>query len=126
MRANLLALACLTTPALAGPVQMSADEVAALLTGRTAVGVWAGARYRQWFAEDGLTIYAQEGARSSRGKWRVNNKTDAYESWWGGDPSAWDVFVVLKDGETLFWSGPGAEPPVPFTMEDGQQLVFSD
>ena len=109
--------------ALAEPRKLSAPEVRALLAGHTAVGSWSRARYRQWFAIDGSTIYAQWGARSAVGKWRVNDLSGDYESWWGGDPDHWDAYWVLQDDKGLYWGGVGLDP-VPFTLLDGQQLVW--
>ena len=113
----------LAAPTQAEPPKLSAIEVRELLTGRTAVGTWAGERYRQWFAADGATIYAQWGARSALGKWRVNPHTDDFESWWGGDPDHWDAYWVLGDETGYFWGGVGLDP-VPFEVLDGQQLVW--
>ena len=54
-------------------VKLTGDEIRALLTGNTAIGRWEGTKYRQFFGADGVTIFAQEGARSARGEWRVDD-----------------------------------------------------
>ena len=54
--------------AMAQSVKLSADQISELLTGNTAIGVWEGVPYRQFFAADGSTIYAQAQARSTLGQ----------------------------------------------------------
>ncbi|MDD9922689.1 MAG: hypothetical protein OXQ92_10485 [Boseongicola sp.] len=107
----------------AEPTKLSANEITALLLDRTAVGEWAGTPYRQHFASDGTTIYAAKGQRSSRGKWRVNTDTNAYESWW--ERSGWDAYDVVVEDEVFYWVDSAGEH-FAFTMVDGQQLVFED
>ena len=102
-------------------VKLSADEIAILLTGNTAVGVWEGANYRQYFGDDGKTIFAQEGSRSALGAWRVNPDADAYESIWEGD-AEWEDWFVMEYAGDWFWVSK-TTPPTPFEIVEGQQLV---
>lgn len=105
----------------ADPVSLTAGEIEMLLGGNTALGDWQGDTYRQYFAADGATIYAVEGRRSARGRWRVVEETGAYESWWPG--SGWDVFAVLREGDALIWmDSEGAR--FGFEVVEGQQLLF--
>ncbi len=122
MRAVLTVSAVLfATVAGADPVPMTASEIETLLGGNTALGDWQGDTYRQYFATDGATIYAVEGRRSSRGRWRVVDGTRAYESWWPG--SGWDAYEVLRDGDALIWMD-GAGVRFGFEVVEGQQLLF--
>jgi hypothetical protein len=115
------AMLCATVAA-ADPVPMTAGEIEALLGGNTALGDWQGDIYRQYFATDGATIYAVEGRRSSRGRWRVVDETDAYESWWPG--SGWDAYAVLRNGDAMIWmDAQGVQ--FGFEVVEGQQLLFA-
>jgi hypothetical protein len=66
--------------AMAQSVKLTADQIVELLSGNTAVGTWEGAQYRQYFASDGSTIYAQPQARSILGQWRVDADRDEYQN----------------------------------------------
>ena len=120
---SLLAACLMPAPLAAQEAGLTAAEIEAMLRGNTAVGVWAGTPYRQWFAEDGDTIYAPKGQRSTRGKWRVNAEADLYESWWSGD--LWEAYGVVRDGDVLYWTDPAGERHA-FEMVEGQQLVWED
>lgn len=109
------------TAAAAQAVKLTGAEIRALLTGNTAIGRWDGATYRQYFGPDGVTIYAQEGARSARGEWRVDDDAQEYQSIWPGD-AAWEGWFVMKFGDTHYWVSKKT-PPTPFQIRDGQQLV---
>lgn len=108
-------------PAMAQSVKLSADEIEILLSGNTAIGVWDGIPYRQFFAEDGSTIFAQDGARSALGEWRVDANLDEYQSRWPDDAD-WEGWFVMEYGGQWFWVSK-TTPPSPFEMHDGQQLV---
>ena len=82
--------------------KLSAQEIQNLLSGKTAIGQWDGKNYRQYFREDGITIYAQQGSRSSRGKWRVDTTENTYQSLW--EVGGWTSYPVASDGETLYLS----------------------
>ncbi|MCP5035738.1 MAG: hypothetical protein GY939_28405 [Actinomycetia bacterium] len=47
------------TNAPSSAVVVPANETTALLAGNTATGEWLGIPYRQYFAPDGLTVFAQ-------------------------------------------------------------------
>ena len=119
LTAVLVCVAALAAQAQA--VKLSGDEIRALLTGNTAIGRWQGAKYRQYFGNDGITIYAQEGARSTRGEWRIDNDLQEYQSIWPRD-EAWEGWFVMSLGDTLYWVS-RSTPPTPFQILDGQQLV---
>ncbi len=99
---------------------LTAQEIETLLTGNTAVGKWDGTDYRQFFAEDGNTIYAQKGSRSSSGRWRVNRSKNVYESWW--QRSDWSGYPVATDGNLYYWISQSL-PPQSFEILPGEQLV---
>ena len=102
-------------------VKLSGDEIRDLLTGNTAIGRWEGVKYRQHFGVDGVTIYSQEGARSTRGLWRVDDDLEEYQSIWPRDAD-WEGWFVMTFGDTYYWVSK-TTPPTPFQVLDGQQLV---
>ena len=111
----------LAVPASAQSVKLQGYEIRALLTGNTAVGRWEGQKYRQFFGDDGVTIYAQEGARSTRGEWRVDDELQEYQSIWPNDAD-WEGWFVMEFGGTFYWVSKST-PPTPFEILEGQQLV---
>jgi hypothetical protein len=115
------ALLFLASSAHAQSVKLTAAQISDLLTGNTAVGKWDGARYRQFFGADGVTIYAQEGARSARGEWRIDQTRDEYQSIWPRD-DAWEGWYVMEYAGAYYWVSK-ATPPTPFRVEQGEQLV---
>jgi hypothetical protein len=115
------ALLMVATPLAAQSVKLKSHEIAALLTGNTAVGVWEGVAYRQYFDAQGSTIYAQAEARSSVGKWRIDTKRDEYQSIWPRD-SDWEGWYVMEYASEFFWVSKST-PPTPFKVLDGQQLI---
>jgi hypothetical protein len=115
------ALLFLASSAHAQSVKLTAAQISDLLTGNTAVGKWDGARYRQFFGADGVTIYAQEGARSARGEWRIDQPRDEYQSIWPRD-DAWEGWYVMEYAGAYYWVSK-ATPPTPFRVEQGEQLV---
>lgn len=119
--ALIFALGAAASPGQAQSVKLSADEIAILLSGNTAVGRWEGQRYRQYFDPDGSTIFAQDGARSTRGTWRVDPGTDEYQSLWPGDAD-WEGWFVMEYAGLWFWVSKST-PPTPFEVLPGQQLV---
>ncbi|MCY4179739.1 MAG: hypothetical protein OXC60_16380 [Litoreibacter sp.] len=102
-------------------VKLQGHEIHALLDGNTAIGRWEGEAYRQFFGPDGVTIYAQEGARSARGEWRIDEAAQEYQSIWPGDQD-WEGWFVMEYGGTFYWVSK-TTPPTPFRMLEGQQLV---
>ncbi len=111
----------LAGPASAQSVKLTAEEITKLLTGNTAIGKWEGNRYRQFFGSDGVTIYAQEGSRSTRGEWRVDAETDEYQSIWPNDAD-WEGWVVIEYAGAYYWASKKT-PPTPFRVEEGEKLV---
>lgn len=120
-------LVCMATVSLtqADEKTLTADEIKQLLSGNTAIGRWIDHNYRQYFTADGSTIYAQENARSSTGRWRTNSKRNHYESWW--EQSGWGAgfTIELVDGVYYWVSSTGTTAPQSFEVVSGQQLVFA-
>lgn len=115
----LLIFCAMASPAAAQAVKLQADEIIELLSGNTAIGLWGGTPYRQYFAPDGTTIFAQEGARSARGEWRTVG--EEYQSLWPDD-SDWEGWYVMEYLGEYYWVS-RATPPTPFDVVPGQQLV---
>ena len=101
-------------------VKLSGDDIRELLAGNTAIGRWDGTKFRQYFGVDGVTIYAQDGSRPTRGEWRVDDKLQEYQSIWPGDAELQGWFV-MEFGDTFYWVSKST-PPTPFQVLDGQQL----
>lgn len=108
-------------PAAAQSVKLKAHEIAALLTGNTAIGKWQGAPYRQYFTPDGVTIYAQKNTRSTRGRWRIDTARDEYQSIWPRDAD-WEGWFVMAFAGDYYWVSKKT-PPTPFRVVAGEQLV---
>lgn len=113
--------ALIAVPGWAQSVKLQAHEIAALLSGNTAVGLWEGVAYRQYFDADGTTISAQTGAKSALGKWRIDEERAEYQSLWEGDAD-WEGWFVMEYAGDYYWVSKKT-PPTPFRMEEGQQLV---
>ena len=122
MRALLFLSLFLPITAAAEPIPLTATEIRALLTGNTAIGTWVDHDYRQWFTDGGTTYYAPKHGRSTRGRWRVNDVTDEYESEWG-ESGTWDGYGIIKDGDTYLWITDGIDPQA-FTVLPGEHLVW--
>lgn len=113
-----LALAVCAGTADAQAVKLRGHEIGILLTGNTAVGRRDGSAYRQYFGEDGSTIYAPEGAQTIRGTWRVEG--EEYQSIWPKD-AKWEGWLVMEYAGQWFWVSK-TTPPTPFEVVQGQQL----
>lgn len=112
------------TGAMAQSVKLAAHEIDALLSGNTAIGKWQGTSYRQYFGDDGSTIYAQSGSRSALGQWRVDNTVDEYQSIWARD-TQWEGWYVMEYAGAYFWVSKST-PPTPFQVVEGQKLVADE
>jgi hypothetical protein len=101
---KLLSLLFISTLALVfaqnSEVTLNQEEFTTLLTGNTLVGEWAGVPYRQFFAEDGRTLYLSGGSKS-KGTWRITETGD-YCSVWPPSQSE-DCYKVTKLGDELIW-----------------------
>jgi hypothetical protein len=113
-----------TIPAAAQSVKLTADEMSALLTGNTAVGLWNGTPYRQYFGADGATIYAQKNTKSAFGKWRIDANEDEYQSIWPSDDE-WEGWYIMEYSKAYYWVSKST-PPTLFRIEEGQQLDWSE
>lgn len=120
--AAVLALAITVGSAAAQSVKLKAHEITALLQGNTAAGKWEGEEYRQFFGPDGVTIFAQAGARSTRGAWRVDAERDEYQSLWPRDTD-WEGWFVMEWNGDFYWVSKKT-PPTPFKVLEGQSLAF--
>ncbi len=122
-RFSVIALLVLSFGTTGGELEkLNAAEIRQLLAGNTSVGNWDGRSYRQYFATDGTTIYAQKGSRSSLGKWRVDFDKHLYESWW--ENADWSGYGVSKQGDNYYWVTPGGTlPPQRFDVLPGNQLT---
>ncbi|MEL6219681.1 MAG: hypothetical protein AAFR79_14630 [Pseudomonadota bacterium] len=105
----------------ADPVTLTAAEVSALLSGRTAVGDWNGTPYRQYFDPNGRTVYQPKGGRPDEGKWRTSSATAAYESWW--ERSGWSGYAIAREQDTLYWVESSGKRHA-FEVVDGRKLGF--
>ena len=114
-----VAAAFLAQAVSAQSVKLEPYEVTTLLSGNTAIGQWDGADYRQYFAQDGTTIFAQSGSPHAQGKWRVT--AGEYQSRWDGDTD-WQGWFVMEYAGQFFWVSK-ATPPTPFTVVAGNQLI---
>lgn len=121
IRAIALAFTVLATATNAQSVKLRASEIDILLSGNTAVGMWDGTPYRQYFGDDGVTIFAQDGARSARGEWRVDDALDEYQSIWPSDDD-WEGWYVMEFAGDWYWVSKST-PPTPFQVLDGEQLI---
>ncbi|WP_371225068.1 hypothetical protein [Roseovarius sp. 2305UL8-3] len=101
-----------------GTVQLTAAQIETLLSGNTTVGAWSGTGYRQYFADNGLTIYLAAGSPPDQGKWRVNTGTNQYESWWRN--ADWAGYtIVMTNGGYAWVNGDTLET---FEIVEGRQL----
>lgn len=119
--AAVTAIVISATGAMAQSVKLQGHEIDALLTGNTAVGKWEGVKYRQYFASDGSTIYAQEGSRSTLGQWRVDAEREEYQSIWPRDAD-WEGWYVMEFAGDFYWVSKST-PPTPFKVVEGKQLM---
>jgi len=99
---------------------LTGQEILELLEGNTAVGDWMGTPYRQYFLDDGTTIYAQKGTRSTSGQWRINFQSNHYESIW--DRGNWSGYGVSLIDDKYHWTQTGIEPQA-FTVVEGEALL---
>lgn len=121
-RIILVAIAVFVTGmAHAQSVKLTAVQISNLLTGNTAIGKWQGERYRQFFADDGQSIYAQKGTQNSVGKWRIDAEIDEYQSIWPSEQE-WEGWYVMEFSGRYYWVSKST-PPTPFRVEKGRQLV---
>ena len=105
----------------AGEGKLSAEEVRTLLSGNTAVGDWKGSPYRQHFEANGKTLYLAEGSDPSPGKWKAEEASGDYCSWWQG--SGWDCYGIEHEGAGyVFVVKDGDGYRGPFTVVEGKQL----
>jgi hypothetical protein len=114
-----IALAVFSGAAEAQSVKLRGDEIAILLSGNTAVGMWEGHAYRQYYDTDGTTIYAQEGAGSLLGTWRVEGEEYQSIGIVGAD---WERRFVMEYAGQWFWVSKTI-PPTPFEVIEGKTLV---
>ena len=117
---SLLFFSTFISSGLATEQAMTAAEIDAALLGNTIDGTWAGSKYKQYYGENGFTMYVAEGSKPSPGKWRVNADTNAYESWW--ESTGWTPYKMARDGETYYWIGETEKHP--FVILKGKQVKW--
>jgi hypothetical protein len=110
----------IAVPALGQSVKLKPHEIDALLSGNTAVGRWDGVKYRQFFASDGSTIFAQRDGRSQLGEWRIDEARSEFQSIWPSD-TEWEGWYVMEYAGDFYWVSKST-PPTPFKVVEGQQL----
>ena len=113
--------ALIALPVAAQSVKLRAHEIDALISGNTIAGQKDGVNYRQFFAQDGYTIFAAEGAKIARGEWRIDNDHNEFQSIWPGDQE-WEGAFVIENGGEFFWVS-DANPPIVFDVFEGERLV---
>ena len=131
IRRNFIAFAACSTlvlPALshaqdlpaAGTVQATAAQIDTLLRGNTITGTWGASTYTQYFDNSGFTVYIENGRPPSRGKWRVKEDTDQYDSWW--ENTGWTAYTVMMTNKGYAWvNGDTLEY---FQVLEGKQANF--
>lgn len=102
------------------PVALSGAEIQTLLTGNTIDGTWNGRAYRQFFNENGTTLYIESGAPVSQGRWKADLEKNLYCSEWG-QSGAWSCYEILSQGDAYLWRTPEGKTES-FTVLIGNQL----
>ena len=102
--------------------QVNAKEIRALLSGNSIIGSWFGEEYKQYFAENGATIYSPKNAQSSPGEWRVNEAENTYESIWLR--GQWTGYRIVRDDGNYFWLD-HRNVPQPFSVVKGRQIIWN-
>ncbi|MFQ3183802.1 MAG: hypothetical protein ACI901_000901 [Octadecabacter sp.] len=118
-----LAFAILAGSVESQSIKLQADEIATLLSGNTAAGVWDDVLYRQYFGDDGVTVFSQGGTEILRGKWRVDAELNEYQSIWSNNVE-WAGWYVMKFSGNWYWVSK-TTPPTQFEVLEGEQL-FTD
>jgi hypothetical protein len=97
--------------------KMTPEEFQKILSGNTMIGEWDSSSYRQYFSENGTTIYLSNGSQSE-GTWRIADD-GKYCSVWPPSPAE-TCYTVTRRGEELIWySGDNRYPAI---VVEGDQL----
>ncbi len=104
----------------AGVVQVSALQIQELLSGNTIKGTWGEATYTQYYDASGFTVYIEDGRPPSRGKWRVKEDTNQYDSWW--ENTGWTPYTVVMTNTGYAWVN--KDKLEPFEVLEGKQANF--
>lgn len=104
----------------AGTVQVTAAQIEKLLSGNTIRGTWGGTGYTQYYGEGGFTVYIPDGGPPSRGKWRVKEDTDQYDSWW--ENTGWTPYTVVMTNNGYAWVNKDSLEH--FEVLEGKQAEF--
>lgn len=97
--------------------KMTPEEFETLLAGNTMIGEWGSSPYRQYFSEDGITIYLSNGSQSE-GTWRIADD-GKYCSVWPPSPAEACYIVTRRGGELIWYSGDNRYPAM---VVEGDQL----
>jgi hypothetical protein len=68
---------------------------------------------------NGTTIYDPANGDAQVGKWRVDQKTGHYESFW--DAIGWTSYAILRTDAGFAWERDGKT--YPFDLVEGRQLL---
>jgi hypothetical protein len=80
--------------------RLTTAEIAGTLVGNTVVGTFNGKPFRQYFRNDGTTVFQRQGEGRDIGKWRTTDD-DEYCAWW--NRGGWSCYWVSRDGDTIVW-----------------------
>ena len=85
------------------PTSVTQDELEELLIGNTITGVWDSHHYRQYFDNNGDTVYVEKGRPPTTGKWRISALGMYCSSWSRSQGEA--CYAAKRDGKQLLWEG---------------------
>lgn len=121
---HLALAACAWLLVMAGAVaderRLSAEEVAAALTGNTARGVEPGPEFLQFFDGNGLTTYITRSAPPDRGRWRIDDQGLYCSQWRDG---GWSCYEMWGEGDRVVWVSPSGTR-YPAVMLEGRVNAF--
>ena len=117
--AAVLTLGALAPAAHAQEPNMTAAELEDLLTGNTVEGQWDGVGYKSYFGPNGTTIYDPQDGDALTGRWRVNQQTGQFESFW--DAVGWTSYSVLRTAAGYAWGRDGKT--YPFAIVEGRTVA---
>ncbi|MEQ9640292.1 MAG: hypothetical protein RIM84_09735 [Alphaproteobacteria bacterium] len=101
--------------------RLTAAEIAEALTGNTAIGEYQGTAFRQYFHNDGSTLFRREGqGRPDVGKWRTTDENE-YCAWWA--TSGWSCYWMSRVGDKVTWHYQD-EVAYPATLVTGARMDF--
>ena len=105
------------------PAALSEAEVRDLLAGNTIEGGWGqeGSGYRQYFAPDGLTLYAADEKAMVQGTWTTDGDGAVCTRF--EDPDAVCFQVGRQNDGMLYWIDARRGRGYPFAVRSGKRLA---